>query len=178
MNTAKQDLNHNPRNTQDAIAFMKKYDNEPYTTKIKRHRAIDNYTLNSNFTYEEIEGIIKSLKNNKSPGIDGIQAEMIKHCSGSLITDIVNIFNYAIESREFPDIWAEGVRSPIFKCGDRIDANNYRGITVLPVFEKIFETAVQKRIEYINDAFERADRHNGALPKVTELAIMYLYFKV
>ena len=40
----------------------------------------------------------------------------------------------------------------------KLDTNNYRGITVLPVHEKVFELAVQRRLEFVND---KADRHNG-----------------
>ena len=39
-----------------------------------------NDTINVPFTFEEISDHIKSLKNNKSPGIDHILNEFIKHC--------------------------------------------------------------------------------------------------
>ena len=42
-----------------------------------------------------------------------------------------------------------------------LDTNNYRGITVLSVYENVFEIAVQRRLEFVNGAFDTADRHNG-----------------
>ena len=95
--------------------------------------------LNSNFTDDEIINCIKLLKNNKAPGVDSIPAGFIKDNYGYLINDIILRFNYILESGEFPDIWAEGIRNPIFKSGLRSFPSNYRGITVLPIFEKIFE---------------------------------------
>ena len=49
----------------------------------------------------------------------------------------------------------------VYKSGMKLDTNNYRGITVLSVYEKVFELAVQRRLEFVNCAFEKADRHNG-----------------
>ena len=117
--------------------------------------------MNSNFTENEIKDIINQLKNNKSAGIDSIPAEFVKCCSDAMAADMADMFNHALEKREFPDIWAEGVRTPVYKSGMKLDTNNYRGITVLPVYEKVFELAVQRRLEFVNGAFEKADRHNG-----------------
>ena len=38
-------------------------------------------------------------------------------------------------------------------------------ILVLPVFEKIFEIAVQRRLEFVSDAFDKTDRYNGGFLK-------------
>ena len=40
----------------------------------------------------------------------------------------------------------------------KLDTNNYRGITALPVSEKVFELAAQRRMEFVNGAFDKADR--------------------
>ena len=65
----------------------------------------------------------------------------------------MNVFNYIVEQRTFPDHWAEGLRSPIFKSGSKWNCANYRGITVLSVFEKVFEIIVLARLEFVSDAF-------------------------
>ena len=121
--------------------------------------------LNSNFTVDEINASINTLRNNKSPGIDCIPSEFWKHCRDIISEDITELFNYIIETREFPETRAEGLRSPIFKSGVKMETCNYRGITVLPIFEKIFEITVQKRREFVNDAFRKTDRYNGGFLK-------------
>ena len=113
--------------------------------------------LNSNFTVDEIKASINTLHNNKSPGIDCIPSEFLKHCRDIISEDITELFNYIIETREFPETWTEGLRSPIFKAGVKMETCNYRGITVLPIFEKIFEITVQKRLEFVNEAFRKTD---------------------
>ena len=77
------------------------------------------------------------------------------------------MFNYIIEHRDFPETWTEGLRSPIFKSGAKLETANYRGITVLPIFEKLFEIAAQKRLEFVSEAFRKTDRYNGAFLKLS-----------
>ena len=47
----------------------------------------------------------------------------------------------------------------------KLDTNKYCGITVLPVDEKVFELAVQRRFKFVNGAFDKADRHNGSFAR-------------
>ena len=136
-----------------AVEFLSRYDNDPRSYNMKKTPEME--IMNQNFTESEIIEVIKNLKNNESAGIDSIPAEFLKYTNSIIATEIADLFNYAIELRSFPDKWAEGIRTPIFKSGSKMNANNYRGITVLPIFEKIFEIAVQKRFEFINEAFEK-----------------------
>jgi len=51
------------------------------------------------------------------------------------------------ESEIVPDMIKEGLLSPVFKnMGSILDIKNYRGITVLPVFEKIVESILKNRV--------------------------------
>jgi hypothetical protein len=51
------------------------------------------------------------------------------------------------ESGIVPDMIKEGLLSPVFKNkGSILDIKNYRGITVLPVFEKIVESILKNRV--------------------------------
>ena len=75
-----------------------------------------------------------------------------------------------VENREFPDSWAEGVRSAIYKTGISTDPENYRGITVLSVFTNIFETAVHDQMTFANEAFGIIDKLNGGFIKGSRTA--------
>ena len=89
---------------------------------------------------------------------------------------IINVLPLALwcpvleTQEEFPDSWAEGVRSSIHKSGPLLDPKNHRGITVLPIFEKVFEIILQRRLEFINEAFIRKDRYNGGFLKGSQTA--------
>ena len=143
--------------------FLKKYDSKEITPTNTNELELS--VLNSDFTVDEISSCIDSLKNNKSAGIDMIPAEFLKACKEELLEDITMILNYFIDNENFPEQWSEGIRSSIHKAGSKLDTGNYRGITVLPVFEKIFETAVQRRLEFIDKAFCRTDKYNGGFAK-------------
>ena len=117
--------------------------------------------INDNFTTQETEHCIDCLKNNKSPGVDGIPAELLKSCKNELSEWVTQVLNYIIEQRNFPESWSEGLRSSIYKAGDRLLPDSYRGITILPIFEKIFEMAVYKRLSFVNEAFNKIDPCNG-----------------
>ena len=126
--------------------------------------------INRNFTVEEIESAIDYLKNGKSAGIDCIPPEFLKASKSTISQDLCHIFNYIIETRDFPADWAVGLRSAIYKSGIKSSTLNYRGVTVLPMFEKIFEILVQKRIEYIDEVFDNQDRYNGGFKKGSRTA--------
>ena len=50
-----------------------------------------------------------SLKSNKSPGIDYIPAEFIKAGVDIISYDVAELFNYAIENRDFPGLLVSAV---------------------------------------------------------------------
>ena len=55
--------------------------------------------------------------------------------------------------RDFPQCWAEGIRSTIYKGGNSNLPETYRGITILPILEKVFEIAIYRRLSFVNEAF-------------------------
>ena len=51
-----------------------------------------------------------------------------------------------MQSSCFPDIWKVSRVCPIFKKGDKIAIENYRAVSVLNTFSKVFEKIICKRI--------------------------------
>ena len=119
-----------------AVYFLNQYDQGEWKVQSKNIAMTD--LINDNFTVDEIRNSIRELKNNKSAGQDHIPAEFVKICSEDLADVITLTFNYMIEQREFPGPWALGQRTPVFKNGCKSNADNYRGITILSIFAKIF----------------------------------------
>ena len=142
---------------------MNKYDNDEFS--MHNNDGLKLQIINDNFTEKDISDTIDSLKNNKSPGNDLLPAELIKACKAELLPLITEALNNIINNRDFPDIWAEGLRSPVFKTGDINNRNNYRGIMVLSVFTKNFETTVNNRLNFVTTAYDSGDRFNGVFTK-------------
>ena len=144
-----------------AIDFLNEYDNCTQRDIDSSNDTIVDEILNNIITSEEVSLAISSLKINRSAGIDGIPAEFVKACKQPLNESITMVLNYIIESREFPDTWAGGLRSAVFKSGKQNIVDNFRGITILPIMEKIFESVVYRRLTFINETFQVYDKFNN-----------------
>ena len=103
-------------------------------------------TLDQPISENEIRESIEYLKNNKSPGIDGIPAEFFKKCSNIIVPLLWKLFNKIFNTGDFPESWGEGIIFPIYKKGNKSQANNYRGITLLPIISKIYTRILHCRL--------------------------------
>ena len=103
--------------------------------------------FNLEFTMEEIQKNIHSLKNNKSEGGDYIKNEFLKNLPLSLVELIVKLFNLILRTGHVPEEWGVGLIVPIFKKkGSKTDPNNYRGITLLSCLGKLFTLCLNNRL--------------------------------
>ena len=97
------------------------------------------------------------VKTNRSADTDWIPAEFIKACKKPLAETITTVLNDIIDHNEFPDVWAGGLRSAVFKSGKRNVATNIRSVTILHTMEKIFEAVVHRHLAFVNEAFREYD---------------------
>ena len=68
-----------------------------------------------------------------------IVGSIMKQCVDNYIIPLTHIINLSIAQGYFPDEWKVAKVIPIFKDGDPQDIQNYRPISVLPFFSKVFE---------------------------------------
>ena len=69
------------------------------------------------FTIKEIKNATLCLKNNKSPGNDGIKAEMLKYAPEIVFEEITNIFNQTANTGEYPKELKQGIITALQKPG-------------------------------------------------------------
>ncbi|CAB3245046.1 unnamed protein product [Arctia plantaginis] len=62
-------------------------------------------------------------------------------------SDLALIFNRCIECGVFPDLMKHSKIIPLFKAGSTSDPTNYRPISVLPTFSKIFEKIILDQLQ-------------------------------
>ena len=96
-------------------------------------------------TIEEILFLIGKLKNN-SPGHDEIQAKVVKAVATLICEPLAFIFNNCMSTGTVPCKPKMAKVTPVSKGGNNLDVNNYRPISVLPVFSKILEKAIFNRL--------------------------------
>ena len=102
--------------------------------------------LDQEVTEQEIRQAVKKLKNKKSPFVDKIRNEMIKVSLESLMPIYIKLFNLILQSGKMPDIWCQGLMTPIYKSGDKSDPTNYRGICVSSCLGKLFCSILNQRL--------------------------------
>ena len=68
--------------------------------------------------------------------------------ANSIISPILSLhFNYLMIIGKFPDMLKTGKITPIYKKEDEEQLENYRPISTLPIFGKIFEKLIYKRLD-------------------------------
>ena len=100
------------------------------------------------FESAEIERAIKKLKNDKSPGVDEIRAEMLKHSPKIIHRRIAEIFNDMAKTGEVPEEIILGILVPLPKPGKpRGPPSNLRPIVLLTILRKILAICMIRRTE-------------------------------
>ena len=89
---------------------------------------------------------MKSLRNRKASGSDGIAGELIKYGGNEMIMMLKELFQLIWDSEYIPERWGEGMIVSLFKKGDQEDPGNYRGITLLNVVGKLFNKVLNYRL--------------------------------
>lgn len=121
---------------------------------------LDNCSLVSNrahfilypTTNQEIAKTIASLKNKKSQDIHGLSNFLIKSCSKNILQPLTQIINQSFRQGIFPDRLKVAKVLPIYKKGEKDKLENYRPISLLPVFSKIFERLIHNRLtQFLNN---------------------------
>jgi len=95
---------------------------------------------------KEIENVAKSLKDKDSHGYDEIPTKVIKQSISYISSPLAHICNLMFSSGTFPTRLKFAEIIPIYKKGERMDIANYRPISILPSFSKIFEKVILKRL--------------------------------
>ena len=126
-------------------------------------------------TAQEIELVIKNLKKT-SPGHVQIDVTVIKHCSNVISGFLEYSINRSFQEGIFPNHLKIARITPIFKKGDKFSYKNYRPVSILSCFSKLFEKIMAPRLlNYLNNNSLLSDYQFGFRPNYgTQLAVQQL----
>lgn len=99
-----------------------------------------------NISDRDIMTKIKLLDASKGAGPDQIPPSFVKRCGKELCTPLSIIFNKSLTNGVFPSRWKMAHIVPIFKNGDKSRCENYRPISILSCFAKLFESLVHTQL--------------------------------
>ena len=114
-------------------------------------RIPTNSNLRKRFSFratndQEVKLILEKINPNKAPGYDLIPPRAVKASAPSLSKPLSDLINTIISRSEVPDEWKHGQITPLHKKDSVLDKSNFRPVTVLPAFDKVFERIIQTQM--------------------------------
>ena len=110
--------------------------------------SADTQINHHDLTLKEFETAYKSLKRNKTSGTDNINCKIVLDIFEKLKSPLFFICRASLTETVFPDQMKFAKVSLIFKGGNNLQAENYRPISVLPLFSKVLEKIMYNRVCY------------------------------
>ncbi|CAB4019989.1 Hypothetical predicted protein [Paramuricea clavata] len=98
---------------------------------------------------EELKEVVKNLPNGKAPGLDGVCYEHVKIGGGTLLSNMLSLFNMIITEEKIPASFKIAIKIPIPKSHNAKNSgfDDHRGISLLPAFDKILQRIILNRIQ-------------------------------
>ena len=97
-------------------------------------------------SFKEIETKIRVLKLNKVPQYSDIPTKIIKENLNIFSNFICESINNSIKSSIFPSCLKHADVTPLHKEGNKSLKENYRSVSILPIFSKVFERSIFKQM--------------------------------
>ena len=94
-------------------------------------------------TPEVVASKINNMKENKSPGVDGISPKIRKETAQQISMPLAHVFNMSLQEGIVPLEWKEANIIPLFKKGSRNKSVNYRPVSLTSVICKLLEANIR-----------------------------------
>ena len=94
-------------------------------------------------TPELVAKKIKAMKDNKSPGVDGIPPKLLMETVEQISIPLARVFNLSLKEGVVPFEWKEANIISLFKKGSRNKSENYRPVSLTSVICKLLERLIK-----------------------------------
>ena len=94
-------------------------------------------------TPELVAKKIRAMKDNKSPGVDGIPPKLLMETVDQISIPLARVFNLSLKEGVVPFEWKEANIIPLFKKGSRNKSENYRPVSLTSVICKLLERLIK-----------------------------------
>ena len=101
--------------------------------------------LDDPFTFREMETALRGM--NKKKTFVGISPALLMNLPMNWLMFFLTLFNVVFGGICFPLAWCYSKLTVLFKSGDRMLCDNYRGINIMDPLAKLYETLIMNRIK-------------------------------
>ena len=128
--------------------ILEKYQNHPSVLAIIQNPE----TTFTSFAFNEVRqsevlDLLQSLDIKKSIGVDNIPPKLVKIAANEIAMHLTNAINTSIRSNSFPDKAKQAAVCPLDKGESiRTTEKNYRPVSILNTFSKIYEKIMKKQL--------------------------------
>ena len=119
--------------------ILDKHTNHPSIIKIKSSQTQREEFTIPLATENDIFNILTSLNASKGTGFDKIPAKLVQLSASDITRYLTMLINQSITQCVFPDSAKITSVIPVFNKEDPLDKGNYRPISILSAFSKVFE---------------------------------------
>ncbi len=95
---------------------------------------------------DEVHKLLKSLKEDKSPGPDQVHPKVLRETAEAWSHPLTVLFQRSSAVGVIPKDWKMANITPIFKKGSRSEVNNYRPVSLTSIVCKLMEKLIRNRI--------------------------------
>ena len=142
-------------------------DNSPYVP-----------VLDDPFAYNEFDKALNSVNSNKS--YSGICPGILKALPKTWLMFFMLIFNSIFTQCVYPILWCYNKLFVLFKSGDRMSCDNYRGISIMDTLAKIYDTLILNRLMmwcHIDKCQAGAQKGRSCLEQILTLRLLIDFVK-
>lgn len=148
----------NPFDIVNAYAdfFQKSYSSSQHLQTIGLNHICSRVNTNlmiTSVTEAQVLCALKRIKPKFTSGPDGIPAFILRDCASVFAYPLSLLYNLSLKNSQFPNSWKFSKVCPVYKKGDKKEITNFRPITVICNFSKVFELVL---FDYMYDHVKNA----------------------
>ena len=141
-----QELSNHKNDLSDVTKILKNFQNSYVISNIMKPSPLSEKFNLPKAQVSEINELLMSLNTKKATGPDSIPPKIVKLSANVIDAHLCNIINMSIETSSFPDDAKLASVVPIYKKKCRQKMENYRPVSILNCFSKIFERFIHNSI--------------------------------
>lgn len=112
---------------------------------------------------------IRNLKVSPSSGFDCVSSKILKQVKNSVAAPLTFLINKSFETGIFPQKLKFAIIKPVFKKGNRSDVTNFRPISLLSTFSKVYESIMNLKLNSYLKKYKIIDQSQHGFTKERSL---------